>query len=139
MTTGKEKLALIINTAAYDRVAFAFNVAKSAAVVGKEVAMLFGYGGLVRLRKGHIDDVGDETEAWIREQLKAGVEKGSVPRISEEMATFRMLGGKLYACPAAMALHNLIKDELIEEVSEVCSVASFLSQNLQGTSALIYI
>jgi len=136
---GGEKLALIINTASYDRVAFALNVATAAAALGQEVAVLFGYGGLVRLKRGCTDAVGEETEAWIREEIRLGLEKGSVPRISEALETLQKLGGRIYACPAAMALHNLIKEELVEGVQQVCSLVEFLSRDARGASAIIYV
>jgi len=135
----EEKLALIVNTASYNRVSFALDVAIAAAAVGRGAAMLFGYGALLRLKKGNVDEVGDETEAWLREQIRSGLEKGSVPRISEQLETFWKLGGKVYACPAAMALHNLIKDELLEGVSEVCSVAGFLSRDAKDASTILYV
>ncbi len=139
MSKNGEGSALIINTASYDRVAFALSLANIAAALGNEVAVLFGYGGLVRLRKGHVDDVGDETAGWIREQIRLGQAKGHVSRISELLETLPRLGGKIYACPAAMALHNLSREELIDEVNRVCGLAEFLSRSAESASTILYV
>lgn len=135
---GNGGLAFIINTASYERVAFALAAANAGAALGKKVGLFFGYGGLIRLKKAHIDDVGEETDAWIRGLIKSGLDKGAVGRISDALETLRKLGGIIYACPAAMALHNLIKEELIEEVSEVCSLSEFLRRN-SGDTNIIYV
>lgn len=139
MTGEREKVALIVNTASYDRLAFALSVATAAAALGREVVVLFGYGAVVRLKKGCADELGDETAAWIREQIRAGLEKGNVCRISESLETLAKLGGKIYACPEAMALHNLVKGELIDGVNEVCSLVAFLSRDAKDATAIVYI
>lgn len=133
---GREKIALVINTASYERVSFGLGIASAAAALGKEVHVLFGYGGLVRLRKGFEDEIGEETEAWIREQIKAGIKKGNT-RISESLKILHKLKGKVYACPAAMALHNLTKEELIDE-AEVRGVVEFLRDDAKDAE-IIYI
>ncbi len=139
MTENAGKFALILNTAAYDRVAFSLSLAIMTAAVGKDVGVLFGYGALARLKKGAADELGEETEAWIRPQVKDGIDRGSVQRISEALETLTKLGGKLYACPAAMALHHIGKAELIEEASTVCSVADFLNKYPGESSTTLYV
>lgn len=133
---GREKIAMVINTASYERVSFGLGIASAAAALGKDVHVLFGYGGLVRLRKGFEDEVGEETEGWLREQIKAGIKKGNT-RISESLKILHTLKGKVYACPAAMALHNLTKEDLIDE-AEVRGVVEFLREDARD-AAIIYI
>ncbi len=136
---GKEegrRIALVINSASYERVSFGLGIASSEAALGKEVHVLFGYGGLVRLRKGFEDEVGDETEGWLREEIEAGIKKGNT-RISESLKILHKLKGRVYACPAAMALHNLTKEELIDE-AEVRGVVEFLRDDAKYAE-IIYI
>ncbi len=38
----------------------------------------------------------------------------------------KQLGGKLYTCPGSMALLNITREELIDEVDECMGLASFL-------------
>lgn len=138
MAEYKERFALVLNTASYDRVAFSLSLAIAAAV-RKDVGVLFGYGALARLKKGGTDTLGEETDAWIRPQIKLGLERGSVGRISESLETLWKLGGKIYACPAAMALHNISKAELMDEASTVCSVAEFLNRHAGDGSTILYV
>lgn len=77
MGTEERRLALIINTAAYDRVAFALNVASAGAASGQEVSLLFGYGGLLRLKRSCSDQLGEETDRRARQQIEAGLAKGT--------------------------------------------------------------
>jgi len=138
MTKPGEKLAFIINSASYERVAFALGVAAAAAALGKDVRVLFGHGAVVRLKRGLTDQVGEETEGWIREQVKLGIEKGSVSPVSELLDDLKKLGGRVYACPAAMDLHNIVFGELVEKVDEVRSVVRFVSEDM-ADSSVIYV
>lgn len=132
----KEKIAMIINTASYERVSFGLAIAAAAAALGKEVSILFGHGGVVRLRKGFTDEVGDETADWLREQIKNGLEKGHVTRISESLEIIRKLGGKVYACPAALTFHGLTEEDLIEELDEIRSMVEFIREASDRASVL---
>lgn len=133
-----EKVAFIVNTAAYDRVAFGLAAALAEASLGKEVCALFAYGGLIRLKKDIIDEIGLETEAWVRQRMKSAVAKGGVARISDSLKDLHELGAKIYACPAAMVVHNVSKEELVDEVDGVRGVVGFLAQEAKDAS-IIYI
>jgi len=129
MTQGKQKVALIINSASYERVCWGLNLASVAAALGKDVYVLFGYGGLIRLKRDSMDKVGEETDSWIREQIKLALRRGGVSKISELLTSLQRLGGKVYACPGAMALHNLLRDDLIGELDGVRGLAEFLRED----------
>jgi peroxiredoxin family protein len=131
-----EKVALIINSASYNRVEHALTIATMSATLGREVHVLFAHSGLLRLRKGFTDKIGEETEAWIREAVKAGVKKGSMRKISELLTELKRLGGKVYACPAAMAFHGVTKEELIDEVDKVCGIAAFFEESASDALTL---
>ena len=87
--------------------------------------------------KGKADDVGEETDAWIRENIKLGLEKGSIPKIPEMISHLKGFGGKIYACAAAMAFHNIAKDDLIEEVDEVIGISTFLEKTEGATTLYV--
>lgn len=133
-----EKIAIIISDASYERVEYVLALAFSSAAMGKEVHILFTYGAVTRLKKGHTDRVGEETSEWIREQVKTGLEKGSMQRISELIKNLKRLGAKIYACVAAMAFHNITRDELIEEVDEVQGLVAFI-ESIAGASTVIFV
>ena len=133
-----EKIGIIISDASYERVEYALALAFSSAAMGKEVHVLFTYGAVTRLKKGDTDRVGEETTGWIREQIKTGLEKGSIQRISELIKNLKRLGGMIYACVAAMAFHNMTKDELIEEVDQVQGLVAFI-ESIAGATMVIFV
>jgi peroxiredoxin family protein len=138
VNSNKEKVAIIVNSASYDRVAYALTIALVSASMGKEVHVLFTYNAINRLRKGNVDQVGEETDKSIREAIKTGLKKGSIGKISDILRDLKRFGGKVYACVAAMAFHNLTKDELIENVDHVIGIAAFL-EIVEGASITLYI
>lgn len=131
------KIGLIVNTASYERVAYALSFASICAATGMEVHVLFSYGAILRLVKGNSDFLGDETPGWIRETIKRGLEKGHIQKISDLIRDFMRFGGRVYACVGAMALHNVVKDELLDGV-QVASITSFL-ENVEDANFLLYV
>jgi peroxiredoxin family protein len=133
-----KNLALIINTASYERVVFALGMAAAGLALSAKVGLLFTNAGIVRLKKNAADAVAEETASWLRESTKKALGKGHVARISELIKEIRELGGTIYACPAAMAYHNLSRDELIDEVERIRGVTEFLRTEAEGAS-IIYV
>ncbi|NIN51919.1 MAG: hypothetical protein GTN80_06345 [Nitrososphaeria archaeon] len=133
----QERVAIIINSTSYDRVDYALTIASTSAALGKEVHVLFTYGAIHRLLKGKADEIGEETNPWIRETFTKQLEKG-FPKISEKLINLKKFDGKIYACVAAMALHNIIKDELVDEVNNVTGIAAFL-EAAEGASMTLYV
>jgi len=131
-------LALIINSDSFERVSFALNVAAAAAATGKEVRLLFGNKGILRLKKGYTDQLDAETGSWIKNRLKLGIEKGGIASLSELLQTLKKLGGKIYACPAAMDLYDVTVEDLIGDVDEVRSVVRFVTEDMVDAS-IIYV
>ncbi|WP_309493682.1 DsrE/DsrF/DrsH-like family protein [Candidatus Hecatella orcuttiae] len=138
MSSGREKVALIVNSASYDRVSYALTIAVMSAALGREVLVLFTYGALRRLKKGSTDEVGGETEVTVRETVKQGLQKGSLQKISALLKDLKRFGGKVYACVSAMAFHNLTREELIEEVDQVSGIAAFL-EAAKDASIMLYV
>lgn len=126
------KVSIILNTAAYDRVSYALSIANVSAANLKGVAVLFTYGAVLRLREDDADEIGEETAAWIRPSVQAGVAQGTIPRISEMLDFAKGFGVKLYACSAAVAFHHLDADAL-PRVDEVIGIARFLDEAEGGS------
>ncbi len=133
----QKQLALIINNASYDRVAYALSIAAVSAAQFTHVQVLFTYGAIIRLIKEQTDSIGNETENWLRAQIITGRNSKTIPRISEMIAHLKGFGGKIYACTAAMALHEISKEELIDDVDDILGIASFLQRT--EFSDLVYI
>jgi len=132
-----EGLAIIINSSSYDRTYYALTIASLSAAQLQDVQVLFTYGAVRRLVKGWVDTIGDETERWIREDLEKGLKEGSIKKISEMITYLKGFGGKIYSCSAAIAFHNIKKDELIEEVDGIMGVMTFLEKT--ENSRLLYV
>ncbi len=135
----KRKIAIIVNSQSYERVVYALNIANALQSMGFQVAMLFAYGAVKRLSKRHVDEVGDETEPKIRDEIREGVKTGKVIRISEALMILKELGGKVYACPSAMILHGMNRDDLIEVVDGVKGLVEFLREHALDASQVIYV
>jgi peroxiredoxin family protein len=133
----QKQLALIINNASYDRVAYALSIAAVSAAQFTHVQVLFTYGAIIRLIKEQTDSIGNETENWLRAQIITGRNSKTIPRISEMIEHLKGFGGKIYACTAAMALHEISKEELIDDVDDILGIASFLQRT--EFSDLVYI
>jgi peroxiredoxin family protein len=129
------KIALIINSPSFDRVSYALSIAAVSAAQMKEVYVLFTYGALCRLVKNQTDVVGDETDEWIRGDIKTGLTTNSIHKISEMILHLKGFGGKIYACAAAMKFHQLNTDDLIDAVDDITGIASFL-ENTDGATML---
>lgn len=139
MSETKERLAIILNTASFERVSYALGIAATEQALNREVYLLFGHGALIRLKKGFTDKLAEETSSWLREQMRKGLNKGAIQGILESLKDFKKLGGRIYACPTAMSLHGISQDELIEEVDAIRGVVAFLSEEAKGASKVIYI
>ena len=132
------KIGIIINTSLYERVSYALNIGMTYAAKGEEVYILFGNDGVRRLVKGRVDDPEPCIDDEVYRDIKRGIEGGVVPKISEQIVEFRRMGGKIYVCPSSMAIHNIILDELIEDVDRVIGLYEFI-ELLGQDSKIIYV
>jgi len=121
-----ERLTIIVNSDAYDRVNYALSIAKVGAAQGMDVHMLFTFGGLRRLVRGRADELGEETGVVIRASIEKGLAVGSVAKISEQIKDAKKLGVNIYACVSAMAVLGLSKDDLVKEVDGILGISTFL-------------
>ena len=71
----QRKVAVIINNSSFDRVSYALTVASTSAVHFKEVDVLFTSGVVRRLIKDRVDEIGEETDKWMRKEIGLGIEK----------------------------------------------------------------
>lgn len=130
MATGREQnkqqIAVILHSGSYDRVSYALSLATVGLAMGMEAHILLTYGGLRRFVKGHLEDIGDETESQLKGFITKGIASGGIRSITDQLADARKLGLKLYACANAMANMNIAGQELIEEVDEVMGLATFM-------------
>jgi peroxiredoxin family protein len=132
------KVGIIINTSAYERVSYALTLATTFAAKGDKVYVLFGFDGIKRLIKGQTDLLELGTNKHVIEDIKIGVEAGILSKISDQLSELRKLGGKIYVCVSAMALHNVILNDLIPEIDRVTGLYEFI-ESLGDEARIIYV
>ncbi len=138
MDAEKGKVAIILHSGSYDRVSYAISIASTALALGMDAHMLFTYGGLKRLAKNHIDNLGEETSEDIRQIVARGLALGHIESISTLLKDAKRMGLKVYACVAAMAALNIARGELVDEVDRSIGLATFL-ELARDASITLYI
>lgn len=139
VTPSGAPLGLVLVSASYERVLGALQLATAALASGRPVTLLFSHGAVVRLRSGRTDELGEETAEWLRPRIQEALQAGTVPTISELLDGVLKLGGQVLVCPAAMALHNIARSELVAGVEEVCSLGEFLRKGSSEHATLLWV
>ena len=88
------------------------------------------------LKNTSIDSIGEEAGEWSRKDLEAALQKGAIFRISENLNALRKPGGKVYACPAAMAMHNFFRPDLANELDGVRGIVELLRRDVEGAPVI---
>ncbi|MBI5096105.1 MAG: DsrE/DsrF/DrsH-like family protein [Nitrospirae bacterium] len=122
-----ERVTIILHSGSFDRVSYALSLAGVSLAMEMEVHMLLTYGGLGRFVKGHLEDLGEETDTEIKHLIARGLASGGIQSLSYQLSNARELGLKLYACANAMGNMNIIRQDLMEAVDEVMGLATFLA------------
>ncbi|MDP2719399.1 MAG: hypothetical protein U1D67_00375 [Dehalococcoidia bacterium] len=133
-----DKISLVMHDGAWDKVNYGLSIAVAALSSGKEVHAMFTYGALKRLIKGRADEMGGETSEEIRNRLQGGAFKGKLATNLELLRIGSQMGLKIYACPAAMAVLGISREQLIPEADSVVGLMGFLEISL-GSSLTYYI
>lgn len=134
------RYCIFLHSGAYDRVFQAMSITNVVLATGGEVHIFFSYGALKRLVKGRTDDVVIEGEqACFKEDIEKNLKRGTLDPISEMISTAKRFGRlKIYACTGSMAVLNIIRDELIDEVDSSMGLVSFL-ELVKGADQTLYI
>ena len=122
-------LAIIFHSGSFDRIHHGLSIALTASVLGRKVRLFFTYWALEYLRGGKLpilslDKEGENHKSVIENNLG----KGHMQKISELLSQTKQMGARLYTCVSSMALLNIARDELIDEVDESAGMATFLTQ-----------
>lgn len=156
----KEKLSIIVFSGEFDKAIAAFTLATGAAATNREVNLFFTFWGLniIRKNKGR-KFTGQGILAKVFNFLMGGVNKLPLSRfnfggISPKLMTFMMKGKNVatldeliqaakdlkvnfIACEMAMHILEIKKEDLIDEVKEICGVPTFLESSKGGTTLFI--
>jgi len=154
------KLSLIVFSGDFDKAIAAFTLATGAAAMNREVNLFFTFWGLNIIRKDRGRKfLGNDILAKTFNFLMGGVKNLPLSRLnflglSPKLMTFMMkkknvatleelieaakaLNIKFIACEMAMHIMDIKKEDLIDEVSEVVGVPTFLEYAKDGMTLFI--
>ena len=143
MTVGAEKrysFCIFLHSGSYDRFFQALSISNVVLATGGTVHIFCSYGALKRLVKGRTDDVVVEGEpAPFKAEIEKNLKRGTLDTLTELLDTAGALGRfKIYACSASMAILNIARNELIDNVEASMGLVSFL-ELVKGADKTIYI
>ena len=122
----KQRVTIILHSGSYDRVTNALSLAIVALSMEMEAHILLTYEGLIRFKKGHLEDP-DGTDSELFGMMQKGIDSGRFHTIEEKLETAHEMGLKLYACTTAIATLMIEKEDLVEEVDEVMGLTAFMN------------
>jgi peroxiredoxin family protein len=122
----RKGLGIILHSGSYDHVHHGLSVALTALALDREVRLLFTYWALGYVRKDR-REVRDSDR-----DLVERMDKRNMGRVADFLSQSKKLGAKIYACSSSMALLNMTRKDLIDEVDDVTGVASFMMETEDG-------
>ena len=114
-----KKVTIMVFSGDFEKTYAAFNIANGAASMGMDVTMFFTFHGLNLLKKGTIQKLSNS------EMGKMMSAKNLVP-LEKQFEDAKELGIKFIACETTMDAMGVKKDDLIEEVSEIAAVGTYV-------------
>ena len=147
-----EKLSIVCFSGDFDRAVAAFTIATGAAATNREVTLFFTFWGLniIKKRRGH-HGTGRGILARLFNFLMGGrnnlplsrlnfgglspklmtamMKAKSVATLEELFEAAKELGVSFVACEMAMHILEVKKEDLIDEVTEVIGVSTFLDRS----------
>ena len=136
----RHRLCIFLHSGSYDRFFQALSITNVVLATGGEVHIFCSYGALKRLVKGRTDDIVVEGElSPFKDEIEKNLKRGTLDTPTELLGTAGALGHlKVYACSASMAVLNISRDELIDDVEASMGLVSFL-ELVKGADQTLYI
>ncbi len=126
-----KNVSIIFHSGFYDRVHHGLSIALSALLMGGKARLYFTHASLKYVKKGakpseNIVVEGDEHYA---ERYISNLKEGHIEELEEVIKYCKDVGAEIYVCPASMAMLNISRDELIDEVDEVIGLSDFINRS----------
>ena len=124
----KMKHAYVVHSGTLDKLYPVFMLASTGGAMEAEVHLFFTFWGLDAVKKGGLDKAKLPGIMSVGTgMMKGKIKKVGVPTLVELLAMCRETENvKLYACSTTMALMDVKKEDLIDEVDEIVGAATFL-------------
>ncbi len=124
----KMKHAYVVHSGTLDKLYPVFMLASTGGAMDAEVHLFFTFWGLDAVKKGGLDKAKLPGIMSLGPgMMKGQIKNVGVPSLVELMKMCRDTGNvKIYACSTTMAMMDVKKEELIDEVDEIVGAATFL-------------
>ncbi len=124
----KMKHAYVVHSGTLDKLYPVFMLASTGGAMDAEVHLFFTFWGLDAVKKGGLDKAKLPGIMSVGTgMMKGKIKKVGIPSLPELMKMCRDTGNvKIYACSTTMAMMDVKKEELIDEVDEIVGAATFL-------------
>ncbi len=124
----KMKHAYVVHSGTLDKLYPVFMLASTGGAMDAEVHLFFTFWGLDAVKKGGLDKAKLPGIMSVGTgMMKGKIKKVGVPSLPELLKMCRDTGNvKIYACSTTMAMMDVKKEELIDEVDEIVGAATFL-------------
>ncbi len=131
MNLEKKGLGIILHSGSYDRLHHGISVALAALALNRDVKLFFTYWALEYLKKKEspVFELDGEAKEH-KDILEKNIERAHLQKVSDLITQMNVMGAKLYACTSSMALLNISRDELIEEVDKSMGITKFLTESV---------
>ena len=130
MSLEKKGLGIILHSGSYDRLHHGISIALAALALNRDVKLFFTYWALEYLKKKESPVFKLDGEAKKHKNIvEKNIERGHLQKVSDLITQMNVMGAKLYACTSSMALLNISRDELIEEVDKSMGITKFLTES----------
>lgn len=124
----KMKHAYVVHSGTLDKLYPVFMLASTGGAMDAEVHLFFTFWGLDAVKKGGLESAKLPGIMSLGTGMMRGkIKKVGIPSLPELMKMCRDTGNvKIYACSTTMAMMDVKKEELIDEVDEIVGAATFL-------------
>ena len=124
----KMKHAYVVHSGTLDKLYPVFMLASTGGAMDAEVHLFFTFWGLDAVKEGGLDKAKLPGIMSVGTgMMKGKIKKVGVPSLPELLKMCRDTENvKIYACSTTMAMMDVKKEELIDEVDEIVGAATFL-------------
>jgi peroxiredoxin family protein len=137
-----DKATIIVHSGDYDKLYSAFIVANGALAMGMEVSLYFTFFGLLRLKKGGLNQGSLSKMHFMglgKMMIKHRMKKANVASLERLFTDFKELGGKVIACEMTMEIMGVKRTDLMENlIDDYGAVGTYIQEARTSAITLVF-
>ena len=137
-----DKATIVVHSGDMDKLYSALIIGNGALAMGMEVSLYFTFWGLLRLKKGGLEQGPLSKMNMLglgRLMIKSRMKKANVASLDRLMADFKELGGKIIACEMTMEIMGVKAQDLNQDfIDEYGAVGTYI-QEARDSSLTLFI